>query len=811
MNSFERKNIKLLNLVDMGFSSRTILRILESCVDHNVSVEDLKEELGNTPTYIKMVEGLRTLDTSFYSVYCLAKFDINMIVIEKLRHEFKTLEDLSNNLKSLSVLHLQSKTEEKIYKALESLKLNYFTDLDKKLFDEITKYEPYPNNQLKEKILNKYPSLKVEEYDSAIDNLIKANRVTQSVEGFKIRKDLLSEYLFKSQDDGIDIVIWRLEGQTLQHIADKKNVTRERIRQIINNRISKFPIFYNEERYYRIMNLYDLSDSEFKLIGLDDRYLIEYVRVKYKLDPHKNSLDYIVDFNISGTEQAQKILDNNKLVLIDGDLVQEDFIQLMKKFVNKNGIHVLSLDEIKKDFNQFLSDHYVKNEELFIKTLDDIVVKNRKLDNNTYFLSMGNQKFFVYKPDSLSSDFIEALDNFLNEFYGYGSMSLFYDNNVTLCNKNHIFNERELFAITKALLGNKYKNKIEFVRNPTLVTKGINKDSFIENMILDMDFPCKLDSYLDYVNKVTGLRKDTIYGQFSKMINQYKNSQGLITLDNEVTNEQYDYLKNIIGNAECIGYSYIFDKIELRYGADAQIILNNNNLRKIGFAKTNTSIYSNRYSNRLEAVLDAIDNLNEFMISESELKRISNLEYFYYRIYDFIDSNALIKVGKNNYLNLRKRNQCIMMDNLKKEILSIIDLDEVYVLRDFLELPSFKSILEKNDEYKDLFLSFDSEELIKSVVLSLREINYIETATTFIFSRKELSINILIDDILNEYGALSLYELEETLFDNYCIQKSLNNSELSDMGYYCPKSSERVYLTKEYYEKELEEYLNGNS
>jgi len=44
--------------------------------------------------------------------------------------------------------------------------------------------------------------------------------------------------------------------------------------------------------------------------------------------------------------------------------------------------------------------------------------------------------------------------------------------------------------------------------------------------------------------------------------------------------------------------------------------------------------------------------------------------------------------------------------------------------------------------------------------------------------------------------------------DEYKIKKEFTNSELSEMGYYCPKSSEKVYLTKEYYEKEMEEILN---
>lgn len=811
MNNFERRNIKLLNLVDAGLSGRTLLRIIDNCYDHYVTEEDIKRELGDTPTCKKTIEQFQLLDQSYYSIYCLLKFEINMIVIEKIRSNFKTLDSLSKNLKTLHSLHLHLKTEERIIDALKKLKLNYFVNLDKELFDEISLNGPCLNNQLKEKFLNKYPTLTVAEYDDAVDSLIKENQIINSFDGLKVKRVLLSDYISNANYQDIEIVIHKLQGRTLQQIAEQRGISRERVRQIIQKKISKFPIFFNEERYHKIMNLYDLSDIELEVIGLNDSYLIEYVKVKYKLSPHKNSLDYIVDFNISGTEQAREILKKNHLVLIDGDLIQEDFVQLMKKYVNIKSIYSFSLAEIKADYNMFLNAYCAENNELYIGNINDIVIKNRKLDNNTYFLAVGNQRYFVYRPDSLSSDFVEALNNFLNEFYGYGSMSLFYDNNQSLCNKNHIKSERELFVLTKALFGEKYADRIEFVRNPTFATKGINKEAFIENMILDMDLPCKIDDYLSYVNKATGLRKDTIYGQFSRTINQYKNSLGLITLDNEVTNEQYNYVKSIIGNSDCVGYSYLFDRVELRYGTDAQIILNNNNLRKIGFVKTTTSVYSDVYSNRLDAVINEIDKLDEFMISELELMKISNIEYFYYRSYDFIDTNTLLKVGKDKYLNIKKRNQLELIVELKKDILGLIKDEEVYVLNQFVESTRFKTLLEKNEDYKDLFLSFDAEEILKNLILSMREINYIEASTSFIFSRRDLSINILIDDILKEYGALSLYDLKEILFDEFYIQKDLSNGELSDMGYYCPKSSEKVYLTKEFYEKELEDYLNGNS
>ena len=78
-----------------------------------------------------------------------------------------------------------------------------------------------------------------------------------------------------------------------------------------------------------------------------------------------------------------------------------------------------------------------------------------------------------------------------------------------------------------------------------------------------------------------------------------------------------------------ISYSLLFNKIEAKYGIEATKIINTNNLRKIDYIKTNTSIYSIEYSSRLEAVTAEIDLLNQYIISESELSKISNLDYFY--------------------------------------------------------------------------------------------------------------------------------------------------------------------------------------
>ncbi|MCM1350593.1 MAG: hypothetical protein NC182_05260 [Prevotella sp.] len=129
-----------------------------------------------------------------------------MIVIEKIRSSFKTLDLLSKNLNNLHSLHLHAKSEDKIIDALKNLKLNYFINLDKELFDEISSNGPCLNNQLKEKFLNKYPTLNVAEYDDAVDSLIKESKIINSFDGLKVKRALLTDYISNANYQDIEIV-----------------------------------------------------------------------------------------------------------------------------------------------------------------------------------------------------------------------------------------------------------------------------------------------------------------------------------------------------------------------------------------------------------------------------------------------------------------------------------------------------------------------------------------------------------------------------------------------------------------------------
>ena len=814
MNTLQLNNLKIFNLVEKGHSTRTLQRIFDFCNNSKIEDTTIINAIGNTPTSKSIIEDLPLMKEYYYSVYCLTNYDVNIFIIEKLKEFYTSLNDLALDFENLNNnIKLQVTTIAKIKKALIELNLFLDFDLQQEILHIIMENEPVSDSILKEKMLNKYQNLSIFEYDKKIDLLISKNIIINTFDGLKIKK-LTIEDFFNNISEKIDFMVKeKCQGDTYEKIASKYFITKQRVQQIIKKKINVYPIFENEIKYKNLLSIYELSQSELELIGINDKILIEYIYLKYNIKPKKTALDYINDLNLFNTTLGNTLLKNKNLVIINNEIIDLDFVSLFKCYIKDKNINSFVLDEVIEDYNKFIGSFNIFETNLVLNKGDEeLKAKARKLARNKSFIEIYNKYFLIYREDLLSFEFVDAMRKYLNEFNGYGAVTLFFKNNEELCVKNGISNDLELFALMKRLFSKEYKEKIIFVRNPVIVSRGVDKKRFIENLILDMDLPCTVNDYLSYVNAVTGLKEKTVLGNFSEIINQFKNSNGYITLDDELTNDDYNKLFECI-NHECIGFNHLKEKLEIKFDFNYEkvdLLLNSNNLKKIGFVKTNTSIYSDKFSNRLDAVRAELLSA-DFIIIDSDLAKISNKEYFYYKTFDSIDECYVVKISEHKYLNLLKRQQCDIAKKLKIDIEKSINFDGIYLLDDYVISAKFKNILNSNEEYRDLLYSFNPEVMLSFFLSTIRSISCLNTSGTLIFSKQDLSMKKIIDVIMNDYETLTILELREQLYDQFKIKSDISNGTLSEMGYYCPSSSEKVYLNKEYYEKEMEELLNGNS
>ena len=806
-------------MVDKKIPYHDVLTLIQKNNNREIGVIEIESFYKNDlRVCYRILDAFDELDRSYFSLNCLLYFGLNFITIEKLRSSFLTLDEIGSNISLLDGLNLRGSVYNAIIFALKTLDLlpdaeNTFDGpIEEEIVWYISKHEPCPNNILKEYILNKHMEMDSSEYDGLIDYLIKIKKVNLSASGFRIKKNDLIGYLESSENKQDALLLKKIKGSTLDEIKDDLGITRQRVQQIIEKRISNLPVFSGEEPLAKILSIYKLTKEELAILKFDIN-LAEFIKLRYKYKPKKTGVDYVIDFKLFNTNQGKEILSLNNMVFVKGNLLQlnrRSFAELFYLFTTENDIYVFDLEEVWPCFNKFLSDQFITEDSLFFSGDDDLVLKNRKLLNSDDFINIYGYKFLVYRPGEISYDFLEQARQFLDEFEGYGSAGLFFENNKELCKATHLNDENELFALLKKIFANEYDKKIEFIRNPTLMRVGVNKERYLENLILDMNLPCTVADYLDYVHKVTGLKQASVLANFGNVINQFKNCDGLLSLDDDLTEEETEMLKSSLGNKISVGFNYIKQSLEIRYGDKAQIFLNGNILKKIGYSKTDTCIYKDTYPNRLSAIVDCLRECPMIM-SEIELYKIANIEYFYYRVFDASEECLVLKISEGKYLNLVAREQCELVKRIKSTLVSCCDDDEFYSLDNFMEDQVFKDFLEIDNEYKELLFAFDTRQLLKSIISTERKFNYVDSKNAFVFSKSELSLKLIVQKIINSNEILLIGDLHEMLYNEYGIEKTFSNKELADMGFYCPASSEKVYLNVDYYSLEMEDILNGNS
>lgn len=802
------RNLKLYNLVPLGHSERKIEKIVHSYPGIKRKViqdNEVLSILGTTPTNIALVNDIPVIKKdSFISIWCLNYFGINSASIKKLESEFKSINELAIKIKNYKRIGIHEETASKIMAAIKELRILLPENIENSILAIIKENEPISNINLKTKLYEIYPTVDNNIYEQVIDNLELNKTVINTIDGLKIKRNYIKEYISASDIPNDKIVYERCNGATLDACGQMINVSRERARQIIEKRIEKYPLFENELELTDIYQNYSLSENDITILGLDI-FLWRYISFKNeKNKAQRDFIDYIKDFDLSTSKEGLELFTSHNVVIIENEIVKAEFIPLLIKFLYKSHENSIVLLEKKEKFNNFLDELSIEKKDLFISE-DRIKELNRKLENSHYFLNCGEQRYFLFERDNLSTDFIEAIREYLQDFEGYGSVSYFWEKNKELCTENKVFDDAELFILMKTMFSEEFNSKIEFIRNPTLMVKGVDKSQYIEGLLFDVDLPCTVEKFLDYIHDVTGLRKNTTYASFSNIFAKYKNNEGLLSLDVKTSFSEEDRIELIksLNERNCIGLAKL--EHELRFMK--KNLVNSSLLRQLGYLKTNTTVYKDIFSSRYEAIVTQLQKMN-LILNSSEINAITNIEYFRGKFYEIGGKTLLLKIGDNKYLNLVARDEVEIILNAKKLILSKCSSAEIYNLDFFINSQVLKIILNQDIGLKTIAYSFDTREVFKSIILKTEGFYTIVNGTTMLFSKFPLSYDIIIKKVLDEYKIISLPDLREELYEQYGIEKYFSNTDLSNMGFYCPYTSEKIYLDKKYYEQEMEELLN---
>ena len=812
-----KDNLYIFNLCEFSdIPLRTVIRIYDYFSGEVISSTKISSLLGNTPTCNKINERLESLDYSFLSLYSLVSCGINQYIVESLKESFSSIKDISDNPNKLVAYHFQDRTLNKI---LDFVKTRIAPTIEPKellrnaILDELNgREEPIKKNDLFVILVKGTNNLAVADYFDVINELASSGKIKITESGIEIRRLTLQEYLdeYRESSRNINAVELYINGKNIQEIANMFSVTRQRVDQMIKSQVAKMPIFDNEIKYKNIMSEYKLSYVVMDRLGYGDKLLASYIKLKYDVKPDKNDIDYVIDVNsdgqnLIGTDLGNYILNENDLAFINNKLLKRTFRSLFCEFVNENKMYVFNSAEAIENFKVFLTANGIN---IGLEEMDFPTI-NRKIDNIGDFLNCGSGNYYWMDLERMSENFLEATRNFLENFYGFCSVDVFLTKNKELCEKEYITNEYQLFSVLKKLYSSEFEEDIEFIRMPTISTKGLTREEFFEGLISDLQ-PVSVSDFVEFVCDEYGFNKNSLYANMYSFFNKYTDKDGFLRLDLESmdpNNPDVKVVLEILSNRKVIPLNEYIEKVKLRLPQKADYYTSKYIIKKFGYAYRNDSIYLNSFNSLFEAMISVAEDL-PIVVSESTLTKYLPEEALNTR-YSMIKQEALfLKFTDSSFLNVCKRTDRATLINYRDEIINSLTPDIVYTLDDMMDTVFYNRVSQKYTEITKMFEAMGYKLLVNLLEGSLK-ITSLGSEDPFVFGTGTLVSNKqVIKCIVKERGSIDKTELIELLSTKYGINHDYWNSFFFELGLYYNNHTDKVYISKDRCDQELQDYLN---
>ena len=353
----------IFRLCDYGIPYNTVLRLK----DNNITCESIL----NNPDCLNDVLGTRSeraeeikdiihdlvATEQKFSIYDLMYFGLSKTITELLVKNNISIDDINDSLRHKDFIG--DSTFRKIMNSYNEfimnnhIKLKLTSDLLLSLIKNIYSYEPFNYEQLENEVAK--CNYDVSDLSFLLENFLNKKILKKEDYNYSLIKPRLKEELEKIKDQNHkDIVLKKLTGRTLESIGSEYNVTRERIRQIIQKEIKKFVITREEEKYKEIFETYNFDCDLFcEFFNVND-YVYYYLREKYKMGDTEPS-ELIDSWNLDKRQLA--ILKRKyNLISYKGEIIVVKKINILNAIL-KQSEKAMEYSEIMSEYNKIIENN----------------------------------------------------------------------------------------------------------------------------------------------------------------------------------------------------------------------------------------------------------------------------------------------------------------------------------------------------------------------------------------------------------------------------------------------------------------------
>lgn len=306
---------------------------------------------------------------------------------------------------------------------------------------------------------------------------------------------------FLEQCDAIDerskaVLRKRMEGFTLENIAQEYGMTRERVRQIVKRDVQKVHNWYSattgktwfDEDYYRYFYenyAFDKKDAE-TWFGMPQKICnyLDMMDVKHGSQDLQIALDDQQGMDVGLRLKVKNYLNRNKLY-VDGIWVEKTRANLEEVVVRKFCKEDVSFEEFTRRYNQFLEQNDVAEYEELYYTEAVYRYRKNRLSDARFLLWKQNEQIRYYDIDG--RDFTELLDTLNLDAYENIELSTvkFMEEYPEMMEKYDIRDQYELHNLLRKIVPDGSYHDFHCGRMPEIKFGTCDRDAAIWDILLD--------------------------------------------------------------------------------------------------------------------------------------------------------------------------------------------------------------------------------------------------------------------------------------------------------------------------------------
>lgn len=663
-------------------------------------------------------------------------------------------------LKNIS-LNITNITNEKVYvdgiNQLKSLNL---------IFEENGILYLNINNIIKKEVLIKY-------FDIEIDRIPKFEKVLT-----KISIDEFLSIDFKDKD----FFIQRINGSTLQEIATKHGLTRERVRQKLQKIEKNLPELRELEKYSKLFQEYNITKEIFINIFDKDERIYNLMSCLYSKGK-KNIIDEILNGEYPQTSKDYILNAMNKVKIGEEVKIatrENALVEVMKenkdlqKYISKEDLVIL-YSEYVKDYPKLM----IVNE----RSLFNIADKDKNIIKSIF------KGYRIYEAN-LTKEIIEKLKNIILILPpGNYSMDFIFNNNKEFMEEINIMDGSELhnlFLRHEILVEN-----MVLGRNPQFSLGITSKEEFIFQEMISFHGR-DLDEFVDYIYVKFGLLKNSLKAYLSVEFPEYISNKKIL-----IDSEDYSETKKLMEGL-------LTEKIYIPEDFN-QIIIENTSIKNVshvlidqlGFRVRGSLIVDKKYLSCKDAFISII--LSEKIFIPENEKIFKTNDYFL-AISSLEREFKILKIGGNKYLNTSVLKDRGYDFNKFKSFIAKIEKtvkdNEYFTIISLLNNGFKHELLEDGFDLVTVDRLISISSVVKSVNISFPTLYY-KGAKKF--------LNDFLLDLLLEYGSVNVEDFTDDINDKYGLNLDEENVRyrLQQEEAFYSKELNKMYIYKNDYLDEV--------